>query len=76
MFNRILNTPLELALNIIFFFSFFQSTELSKKWFWYPEAAVRRLKERLQHKCFPVNISKFLRTAFFIEQLQWLLLGI
>ena len=32
------------------------------------------LKRRLQHRCFPVNIAKFLRTAFFIEQLWWLLL--
>ena len=27
---------------------------------------------KLQHRCFPVNISKFLRTAFFIEHLRWL----
>ena len=26
-------------------------------------------KMRLQHRCFPVNIATFLRTAFFIEQL-------
>ena len=26
-------------------------------------------KKRLQHKCFPVNIAKFLRAAFFIEHL-------
>ena len=32
------------------------------------------LKRRLQHRCFPVNIVKFLRTPFFIEQLWWLLL--
>ena len=25
-------------------------------------------------RCFPVNIAKFLRTAFFIEHLRWLLL--
>ena len=25
-------------------------------------------KKRLQHWCFPVNIAKFLRTAFFIEK--------
>ena len=25
------------------------------------------LKKRLQHKRFPVNITKFLRTAFFVE---------
>ena len=27
------------------------------------------IKKRLQHKYFPVNIAKFLRTAFFIENL-------
>ena len=32
------------------------------------------IKKRLQHRCFPVNIAKFLRTAFSIEHLWWLLL--
>ena len=32
------------------------------------------LKNRLQHRCFPVNIAKFLGTAFFTEHLRWLLL--
>ena len=32
------------------------------------------IKKRHQHRCFPVNIVKFLRKAFFIEHLQWLLL--
>ena len=32
------------------------------------------IKKRLQHRCFPLNIAKFLRTAFFIEDLWWLLL--
>ena len=31
-----------------------------------------QLKKRFWHRCFPVNISKFLRTSFFIEHLQWL----
>ena len=31
-------------------------------------------KERLQRKCFLVKFAKFLRTPFFIEHLQWLLL--
>ena len=26
-------------------------------------------KKRLQHRCFPVNIAKFLKTALFIEHL-------
>ena len=33
------------------------------------------LKKRLQHRCFPVNIIKLLRTAFSIEHLWWLLLS-
>ena len=28
------------------------------------------IKKRLQRRCFSVNIVKFLRTAFFVEQLQ------
>ena len=32
------------------------------------------LKERLQHRCFPVNFAKFSRTPFFLEHLRWLLL--
>ena len=36
--------------------------------------ARKSVKRRLQHWCFPVNIVKFLRTAFSIEQLWWLLL--
>ena len=30
------------------------------------------LKKRLWHKCFPVNLVKFLRTAFSLEYLRWL----
>ena len=26
------------------------------------------IEKRLQHRCFPVNIAKILRTALFIEQ--------
>ena len=33
------------------------------------------IKKRLQHGCFPVNFPKVLGTAFFIEQLWWLLLN-
>ena len=32
------------------------------------------LKNRLWHRCFPVNFEKFLRTPFLKEHLQWLLL--
>ena len=53
-------------------------------WIW--EAVTRRcsvkkglrpatsLKERLWHRCFPVNFAKFLRTPFLTEHLRWLLL--
>ena len=34
------------------------------------------VKKRLQHRCFLVNIVKFLRTSFFIEHLRWLLLDL
>ena len=32
------------------------------------------LKRRLWHRCFPMNLAKFLRTPFCIEHLWWLLL--
>ena len=32
------------------------------------------LKKRLWHRCFPVNLAKFLRTPFLTEYLGWLLL--
>ena len=32
------------------------------------------LKKRLQYRFFPVNFATFLRTAFYIEHLWWLLL--
>ena len=32
------------------------------------------LKDRLWHRCFPVNFWKFLRISFLTEQLWWLLL--
>ena len=66
MFGRVLNTPLLL--------------DGQKE----PLAGVLRnrcsLKFRnirrktLQHRSFPVNVAKFLRTAFFIEHLWWLFL--
>ena len=33
------------------------------------------LKDRLWHRCFPVNFAKFLRTSFLTEHLWWLLLN-
>ena len=32
------------------------------------------IKKKLEHRYFPVNIAKILRTAFFIEHFRWLLL--
>ena len=32
------------------------------------------IKKRLQDRCFPVNISKFLRAVFFIEHLLFIIL--
>ena len=40
-----------------------------------PEVCYFIKKERLWHRCFPVNFAKFLRTTFFIEHLWWLLLN-
>ena len=36
--------------------------------------AYNLIKKRLQHRCFLVNVAKFLRSPFLIEQLRWLLL--
>ena len=38
------------------------------------QASGNFIKKRIQHRRFPLNIEKFLRTAFFIEHLWWLLL--
>ena len=34
------------------------------------------IKKRLQHRCFPVKNAKFLRAAFYIEHLRWLVLNL
>ena len=34
------------------------------------------LKKKLWHRCFAVNIAKFLRTPFLTEHLQWQLLKV
>ena len=38
--------------------------------------AVNFIKKRFQHRYFPVNIEKFLKTGLFVEYLWWLLLYI
>ena len=37
---------------------------------------VTLLKKRFQHRFFPVNIAKFLRAAFYLKHLWWLVLKI
>ena len=34
------------------------------------------IQKRLQHRCFPAKFAKSVRTRFFTEQLQWLLLSV
>ena len=34
------------------------------------------LLKRLQHRCFPVKLAKFLRISFFTEHLRWLFLSL
>ena len=35
---------------------------------------IKLLKKKPWHRCFPVNLAKFVRTPFLIEHLRWLLL--
>ena len=51
-----------------------QSTCSSK--FRNSKAPMLEVIKRLQHRCFPGNISKFVRTAFFFVNLRWLLLSV
>ena len=37
---------------------------------------LQAFKKRLQERCFPVNIVKFLRKAFLIEHFRWLFLPV
>ena len=37
-----------------------------------PSARASLLKKRLQHRCFPVNFAKFLRTSFLQSTSWWL----
>ena len=48
-----------------------QACNFIKKRLWRPATL---LKKGLYHRCFPVNFEKFLKTPFFTEHLQWLLL--
>ena len=58
-------------------FAKFKGKLLCQSLFFNKVAGVRPailFKKRLWHRCFPLNFAKFLRTPFFTEHLQWLLL--
>ena len=58
-------------------FAKFTGKHLCHSFFFHKVANLRPatlLKMRLWHRCFTVNFAKFLRTSFFTEHLQWLLL--
>ena len=42
----------------------------------YMSKACDLIKKSLWYKCFPVNLTKFLRTPFFTEYLWWLLVDV
>ena len=56
-------------------FAKFRGKHLCQSLFFKTVASLRPaalLKMRLWHRCFPVNLAKFLRTAFLAEHLRWL----
>ena len=58
------------------FFAKFKGKHLCQSLFFNKVAGLRPttlFKNRLWHRCFPVNFGKFLRTPIFIEHLWWLL---
>ena len=55
-------------------FTIFTEKHLCWSLFFNKVKAYNFINKRLRHRCIPVNIAKFLRTAFFIEHLWWLLL--
>ena len=58
-------------------FAKFKGKHLCQSLFFNKVAELRSatlLEKRFWHKCFPVNFMRFWRTAFFMEQLCWLLL--
>ena len=58
-------------------FTKFTGKQLRQSFFFNKVADLRLetlLKERLWHRCFPVNFANHLRTPFFTEHLPWLLL--
>ena len=57
-------------------FAKFTEKHLCQSHFLNKVSGLRPAKKRLWHRCFPVNFAKFLRTAFSLEHLWWLLLTI
>ena len=54
-------------------FGIFTETHLCWSLF-FKKLQVKLFKKKLQHMCFPVNIEKFVRAAFLIKHVWWLLL--
>ena len=55
-------------------FANFIGKHLCQTLFFNKVAGLQLYFKRLQQRCFPVKFVKFLRTTFFAEHLQWLLL--
>ena len=55
-------------------YALFTEKHLHRSLFIIKFQACNFIKKKLQLRCFLVNIAQFLRTAFFIEHLRWLLL--
>ena len=76
MFDKILNTTLRNTRSQTFFIivvlkNFANFT--GKSLYWSLFLIFDSVKQRLQHRCFPVKFAKFLRKTFFTEHLRRLL---
>ena len=56
-------------------FARFTGKHLCKSFFYSINWPATLLKKKLWHRCFPVNLAKFVKTPFFKEYLRWLLLN-
>ena len=54
-------------------FAIFTETHLCWSFF-FKALQVKLFKKKLQHRCFPENIEKFVRAAFLIKHVWWFLL--
>ena len=75
------NSPSQMffKIGVLKHFAIFKGKQMCWSLFFNKVAGLRPavlLKNRLQRRCFLANIDKFLRTGFYIEQLQWLLLKV